>query len=62
MRGVEVRNLQLKRIDLAAAEIHLQKSKTRGGMRTIPLTADAIESMRALITRARMLGVAQPEH
>jgi integrase len=62
MRGVEVRNLQLKRIDLAAAEIHLQKSKTRGGIRTIPLMADALESTRALLRRAAMLGATQPDH
>ena len=29
MRGVEVSNLQMKRINLMAAEIHLQKSKTK---------------------------------
>ncbi len=30
MRGVEIRNLQLKRIDLKDGEIHLIKSKTKG--------------------------------
>jgi integrase len=62
MRGVEVRNLQTKRIDLMAAEIHLQKSKTKGGVRTIPLNADALESAKQLIIRAQNFGANQPDH
>ena len=62
MRGVEVRNLQLKRIDLMAGEIHLQKSKTKGGVRTIPLSADALESAKELLVRAQALGASQPDH
>src|SRR5262249_9533040 len=62
MRGVEVRNLQLRRIDLMAREIHLQKSKTKGGVRTIPLNADALESAKELLIRAQQLGASQPDH
>ena len=62
MRGVEVRNLQVKRIDILAREIHLQKSKTKGGVRNIPLSADALESVRQLLTRAEKLGASQPDH
>ena len=62
MRGVEVRNLQLKRIDLLAGEIRLQKSKTKGGIRTIPLSVDALESAKELIMRAQNLGAKQPDH
>jgi integrase len=62
MRGVEVRNLQMKRINLMAAEIHLQKSKTKGGVRTIPLNADALESAKQLIIRAQNFGANQPDH
>ncbi len=62
MRGFEVRNLQLKRIDLVAGEIHLLKSKTRGGVRTIPLSADALESVKGLLVRAQSLGATQPDH
>jgi len=62
MRGVEVRNLQLRRINLAVGEIHLQKSKTRGGVRTIPLTPDALASARELFTRAQRLGASEPDH
>jgi len=62
MRGVEVRNLEMKRIDLMAAEIHLQKSKTKGGIRIIPLNADALEPVKQLVIRAQMLGASQPEH
>jgi integrase len=61
MRGFEVRNLQLKRIDLAAGEIHLLKSKTRGGIRTIPLSPDALESLKELLVRAQALGANLPD-
>lgn len=62
MRGVEVRNLQVKRIDLTTGEIHLQKSKTKGGVRTIPLSDDALESAKELLIRARHLGASQTDH
>jgi integrase len=62
MRGVEVRNLQLKRIDVLAGEIHLQKSKTKGGVRTVTLTPDALESVKALLARAQQLGASQADH
>ena len=62
MRGVEVRNLQLKRIDIVAGEIHLQKSKTKGGARTIALSPDALQSAKELLIRAEQLGACQPDH
>jgi integrase len=62
MRGDEVRNLQLERIDLATGEIHLQKSKTKGGVRTTALSADALESAKELVIRAQKLGACQPDH
>ena len=62
MRGVEVRNLQVKRVDLIAAEIRLQKSKTKGGVRTIPLNADALESAKQLVMRGQKMGANQPDH
>ena len=62
MRGVEVRNLQMKRIDLMAREIRLHKSKTKGGVRTIPLSDDALDSAKKLLVRAEKLGANQPDH
>jgi len=62
MRGVEVRNLQIKRIDLNAGEVHLQKSKTKGGVRTTPLSADALKSVDELLGRAQKLGAVQADH
>jgi integrase len=62
MRGVELRHLQLKGIDLAAGEIHLEKSKTKGGIRKISLSADAMDSVRQLLDRAQKLGVTKPVH
>lgn len=62
LRGAEVRNLQVKRIELTAGEIHLQKSKTKGGVRTIPLSVDALESAKQLLMRAQSLGASLPDH
>jgi len=62
MRGVEVRNLQMKRIDLRAREIRLQKSKTKGEVRTVPLNVDALASAKELLARAEKLGASQPDH
>lgn len=62
MRGAEVRNLQLKDVDLDTREIHIRKSKTAGGIRTIPLNFDALESVKVLRERAVALGATEPEH
>ena len=62
MRGFEVRNLQLKRVDLLASEIHLQKSKTKRGVRTVALTPDALKSVKTLLARAQQLGASHPDH
>lgn len=62
MRGVEVRNLQIKRIDLMAGEVHLLKSKTKGGIRTIALSPDALESLKQLLIRGQRFGASHPDH
>lgn len=62
MRGVEVRNLQLKHVDFEAREIHIRKTKTAGGVRSIPLSSDALESVNVLRERAVALGATEPEH
>lgn len=62
MRGFEVRNLQMKSIDLAARQIQLHKSKTTGGVRTIPLSPDALESVKELLVRAQHFGACEPDH
>ncbi len=62
MRGAEVRSLRLKAIDLSASEIRITKSKTASGVRTIALSSDASEAVRALLERACALGSMKPEH
>ena len=62
LRGVELRNLQLGQIDLMAKELHIHKSKTHGGIRSIPLTPDAFESVKCLMARAESLGAQDPDH
>ena len=62
LRGVELRNLQLSQIDLMGGEIHIQKSKTHGGIRSIPLSPDALESLKNLLARAEALGAYRLDH
>jgi integrase len=62
MRGVEVRNLQVRRIDVNEREIRLHKSKNKGGLRTIPLSPDALNSVRELLDRAQRLGAIHQDH
>jgi integrase len=52
MRGVEVRNLQLKRIEVLASEIRLQKTKSKGGVRTVTLTPDALKSVKGAASQS----------
>jgi integrase len=40
----------------------LQKSKTKGGIRTISLSPDALDSAKELVIRAQNLGANQPDH
>jgi hypothetical protein len=44
-----------------AGEIHLQESKIKWEVRRIPLSADALESVRQLLAPAEKLGANQPD-
>jgi hypothetical protein len=55
-----LRNLQIRRIDLFAGEAHRQKSKTKGGVRSTQLGADAMEFVRQLRLVQKDLAQANP--
>lgn len=61
-RGVELKGLRWQDIDLDEAIIHVRRSKTEAGHRSIPLNADGREAIRQLRERAEALGIAEPEH
>ncbi len=60
-RGVEIRNLRWKDVDLFARVATIQRSKTSAGHRTIPLNGDAMAALSKLMDRARALGSSEPE-
>jgi len=61
-RGVEIRNLRWRDVDLFARVASIRRSKTAAGHRTIPLNGDAMAALSSLWERARALGSSEPEH
>ena len=61
-RGVEIRNLRWRDVDLFGRVAAIQRSKTAAGQRTIPLNGDAMAALTRLLERARALGSSEPEH
>ena len=61
-RGVELRNLRWRDVDLFSRVATIRRSKTAAGHRTIPLNADAMAALARLLERARALGSSDAEH
>jgi integrase len=61
-RGVEIRNLHWRDVDLFGRVVTIGRSKTAAGHRTIPLNGDAMAALTRLLERARALGSSDPEH
>jgi len=61
-RGMELKHLRWRDVDLFEREILIQRSKTRAGHRAIPLNDDAMAALARLRERAELLGSAEPEH
>jgi len=61
-RGVEIRNLRWRDVDLFNRVATIRRSKTAAGHRTIPLNGDAMAALARLLERARALGSSEPEH
>jgi len=61
-RGVELKNLRWRDVDLFEQRVQVKRSKTDAGLRTIPLIPDATAALARLLERAEALGSSEPEH
>jgi integrase len=61
-RGVELKHLQWRDVDLFKREFSVERSKTQAGHRTIPLNGDAMAALARLLERARSHNCADPDH
>jgi integrase len=62
MRGVEIRNLRWADVDMSNRILLVRRSKTDAGVRTIPMNADALETVLELRNRAQAYGGLEPKH
>jgi integrase len=61
MRGVEIKHLRRKDVDLDAKALHIRKSKNEGSKRVLPLNDDAFRVVKTMLERADKLGHEHPE-
>ena len=61
-RGVELRNLHWRDVDLFNRAVAIRRSKTEAGHRTIPLNADGMAALARLWERAEAFGATGPDH
>ncbi|MFN7939086.1 MAG: site-specific integrase [Bryobacteraceae bacterium] len=61
-RGVELKNLRWRDVDLFNRTVAIRRSKTAAGQRTIPLNADACAAFSRLMERAGALGSSDQDH
>jgi integrase len=62
MRGGEIRNLQLRDIDLELRRLRIRNAKTDAGVRMVELNQSATEAVTRLYERAQVLGACEPHH
>lgn len=62
MRGVEIKHLRRRDIDLEANSVHIRKSKNEGSKRVLPLNDAALAAVKMMIERADELGHKSPDH
>jgi integrase len=62
MRGVEIKHVRRKDVDLEAKALHIRKSKNEGSKRVLPLNDDALAAVKRMLERANELGHTKPEH
>jgi integrase len=61
-RGIELKHLRWRDIDLFGRAMAIRRSKTEAGHRVIPLNADAMAALARLRQRAEALGSSEPDH
>lgn len=62
MRGVEIKHLRRRDVDLEAKALHIRKSKNEGSKRILPMNEAALGAVKTMIERADELGHKNPEH
>jgi integrase len=62
MRGVELRNLTLRDINLETRKIAIRRSKLTTSMRTVVMTNDTYKAVLRLMDRAQKLSAVAPDH
>ena len=62
MRGVEIKHLRRKDVDLEAKALHIRRSKNEGSKRVLPLNEAAFGAVQTMIERADELGHKDPAH
>ncbi|MEO6965241.1 MAG: tyrosine-type recombinase/integrase [Acidobacteriaceae bacterium] len=62
MRGVEIKNLHWRDVDLLGRSFTVRRSKTDAGLRSIPMNEDAYASVLEIRERAKMFQGTAPEH
>ncbi len=61
-RGVELKNLRWRDVDLFGRVLTVRRSKTEAGQRSIPLNTDAIAALSRLWKRAEFNNANEPDH
>ena len=61
-RGVELKNLRWRDVDLFNQTISVKRSKTEAGHRTIPLNGDGMAALSRLLERASGHKASEPDH
>lgn len=61
-RGIELKHLMWRDVNLNTGLLRVERSKNESGRRTIPLNDDALEALRRLRERAELVGSDQPDH
>ncbi len=61
-RGIELKHLRWRDVDLFGRIIHIRRSKTEAGHRPIPLNSDAMLALSRLKRRANGLGSVDRDH
>lgn len=61
-RGVELKNLRLKQVNLFDRIVRVDRSKNESGRREIPLNDDAVAAFARLRERSEAFGAVEPDH
>ena len=61
-RGIEIRSLRWRDLDLAQSVVHIRRSKNEAGHRLLPLNDESLAALSLLRQRAELLGDGEADH